>query len=214
MSGAYEVSPLDYVHCDDALLVIDKPAGLLAVPGRGPDKQDCVAARVQADFPDALVVHRLDMATSGLLLMARGAAVQRALNLGFEQRQVGKRYVALVAGKLAASSGEIALPLLPDLADRPRQVVDRGRGRAALTRYRQLGYEPAIDATRVELLPLTGRTHQLRVHMQALGHPILGDTLYAPDPSRAPRLMLHAATLAIVHPLRRTGVVFESAVPF
>lgn len=208
------MNPIRPLYHDEALLVLEKPAGLLAVPGRGPDKQDCLSARVQAVFPEARVVHRLDMATSGLMLMAHSLDAQRKLNLEFELRRVGKRYVALVAGRLAAASGEIALPLLPDLADRPRQIVDSARGRTALTRYLRLGYEPALDATRVELTPLTGRTHQLRVHMQALGHPILGDSLYAPDPLRAPRLMLHAAMLAIVHPVRRTALVFESAVPF
>ena len=210
------------VYVDEHLLVLDKPAGLLAVPGRGPDKQDCAIARAQALWPDALVVHRLDMATSGLLLMARSAAMQRLLGLAFEQRQVGKRYVAVVAGALPnpADAGDgwstIDLPIGADWLARPLQRVDTEAGRPSRTRWRALAYDAATDSTRVALEPLTGRSHQLRVHMQALGHPILGDPLYASPAieARAPRLLLHAAGLQLMHPATNQPLVLESAVPF
>ncbi len=195
------------VYGDGHLVVVDKPAGLLSVPGRGAARQDCAAARVQHHYPDALVVHRLDMATSGLLLLARGAAMQKALSRAFELRQVHKRYVALAAGRVAAPSdaggwGCIDLPLAADWPNRPRQVVDEVHGRPSRTRWRVLGYDAARDATRLELEPVTGRSHQLRVHLLALGHPILGDALYAPPAvrERAPRLLLHASALELVHP--------------
>jgi tRNA pseudouridine32 synthase / 23S rRNA pseudouridine746 synthase len=217
-------TPIDLpppLHVDDWLVVVDKPAGLLSVPGRGPDKQDCVAARVQRVVPDALVVHRLDMATSGLLLFARGLSMQRALSRSFETRQVAKRYVAVVAGQLAAPAADdgwdtIALPLATDWPNRPRQVVDHDHGRASRTRWRVLRRDPAADTTRVELEPVTGRSHQLRVHLQAIGHPILGDALYAPEAvrGRAPRLLLHATELRLVHPGTGASIAWHSPAPF
>lgn len=212
---------LPLVHADRHLLVVDKPAGLLSVPGRGPGKQDCASARVHRGHPDALVVHRLDMATSGLLLMARGPAMQRALSLAFEQRRVGKRYLAMVAGHMEPSRdaggwGGIDLPLAADWPNRPRQAVDWVHGRPSRTRWRVLGYDAARDATRVELEPVTGRSHQLRVHLMALGHPILGDSLYAPPAvrERAPRLLLHASVLELVHPATGERLRWCSPVPF
>lgn len=212
---------LPLVYGDRHLLVVEKPAGLLSVPGRGADKQDCAAARVRRDYPDALVVHRLDMATSGLLLMARGPAMQRALSGAFEQRQVAKRYVALAAGRLAAPAsadgwGCIDLPLAADWPERPRQVVDAVHGRPSRTRWRVLGHDAARDATRVELEPVTGRSHQLRVHLRELGHPILGDALYAPPDVQglSGRLLLHAGSLRFVHPLTGEVMVFERLPPF
>jgi len=210
------------VYADEHLLVVDKPAGLLSVPGRGPDKHDCAAARVQRSYPDALVVHRLDMATSGLLLLARGAPMQRALSRAFAERQVQKRYHALVAGRLDAFQPAddgwclIDLPLAADWPNRPRRIVDQAHGKPSQTRWRVLAYDAAADATRVELEPLTGRSHQLRVHLQSLGHPILGDTLYAPPPvqARAPRLLLHARRLELVHPASREPLAWTSTVPF
>jgi tRNA pseudouridine32 synthase / 23S rRNA pseudouridine746 synthase len=203
------------LHEDKHLLVFDKPAGLLAVPGRGEDKQDCLSARAQAAFADALVVHRLDMATSGLFLMARGIEVQRRLARAFEQREVHKRYIAVVAGRLEAE-GVIDLPLAADWPNRPRQVVNHERGKPSRTHWRALAYDEATDATRVELEPVTGRSHQLRVHLQSLGHPILGDTLYAPAhlQERAPRLMLHATLLAFAHPASGEPMSFSSPAPF
>ena len=212
---------INLLHADDALLVLDKPAGLLAVPGRGDDKQDCLSARVQTAFPDALVVHRLDMATSGLIVMARGIQAQRALNLAFEKRQVHKCYLAVVHGWLEppASSdgwGLIDLPLRLDWLNRPRSIVDSVDGRPSRTRWRVLAHDAAANATRVALEPVTGRSHQLRVHLQALGHAILGDPLYAPPEAfaAAPRLLLHAERLNLFHPLSGAPMAFNSPAPF
>ncbi|ROZ71331.1 pseudouridine synthase [Ramlibacter sp. WS9] len=217
---------LSLLHADTHLLVFDKPSGLLSVPGRGADKQDCMAARAQRAYPDALVVHRLDMATSGLWLMARGADMQRRMSSAFAQREVGKRYAAVVTGRLEtpASSTDgwslIDLPLAADWPNRPRRVVDHEHGKPSQTRWRVL--ESALGAggrggtTRLELEPLTGRSHQLRVHLQALGHPIVGDTLYAPAEVQAqsPRLLLHATGLRFTHPATGEALAFSSACPF
>jgi len=207
-------APLLLLHIDDALLVALKPAGLPAVPGRAEGLQDCLASQVAAAFDDALVVHRLDMATSGLMLFARGPEVQRALSRAFELRTVHKRYVAVVHGRVASEHGEIDLPLMADWPNRPLQKVDRVHGRPSLTRYRVTGLE--ADRTRLELEPVTGRAHQLRVHLLAIGHPILGDALYAPPEARAAaqRLLLHAARLRFEHPVSGATVTFESAAPF
>jgi tRNA pseudouridine32 synthase/23S rRNA pseudouridine746 synthase len=203
------------VHADDCLVVVDKPAGLLSVPGRGADKQDCLSSRVQREFPDALVVHRLDMATSGLFLMARGAQVQRMLSIAFAGREVRKAYVAVVAGRMQGE-GEIDLPLIADWPNRPRQVVDHQAGKPSRTLWRARAYDEARDTTRVELEPITGRSHQLRVHLMAIGHPILGDALYAPAAVQqlAPRLMLHAARLGLAHPATGKELAFASDPPF
>lgn len=198
------------LHLDDALIVVAKPAGLLAVPGRGADKADCVAARVQRHAPDALVVHRLDMDTSGLMVLARGAAAQRALSLAFAERRVHKTYVTVVAGVPLPPGtldgwGDVRLPLIVDWPRRPRSKIDFRHGKPSHTRWRPTGLERWGEfwATRLELQPLTGRSHQLRVHLAALGHPILGDPLYAEGAARhaAPRLLLHAAELALTHPV-------------
>lgn len=209
------------LHADAALLVLDKPAGLLAVPGRGADKQDCASTRAQAQWPDALIVHRLDMATSGLLLMARGAAMQRTLGKAFESRSIRKRYVALVTGQVSAPDadwGEIDLPLMSDWSNRPRQRVDV-HGKPSQTRWRVLAHEHDAQGrpqTRLELEPVTGRTHQLRVHLQAIGHPILGDTLYADADTQArnPRLQLHASELSFMHPVTGEALHWHSPPPF
>jgi tRNA pseudouridine32 synthase/23S rRNA pseudouridine746 synthase len=190
------------IHADHALLVVNKPSGLLSVPGRGEDKQDCLIRRVQTGYPDALIVHRLDFDTSGLLVLARGKAMHRLLSMMFQDRQVEKRYVAVVDGELAPVEGEVNLPLIVDWPNRPRHIVDFATGKPSLTRYRLVRYDSERQCSRVELTPETGRTHQLRVHMQALGHPILGDSLYAHDIARAKasRLLLHAEYLAFAHP--------------
>ena len=195
---------------DDHLLVVDKPAGLLAVPGRGPDKQDCLITRLQTLVPEALVVHRLDQATSGLLLFARHPTVQKALGALFSQRQVNKRYLATVHGQVRPEQGCVNLPLMADWPQRPRQKVDLQLGKPSETCWQVLAYDAASNTTQVHLTPLTGRTHQLRVHMQALGHPIVGDTLYGPADG-APRLMLHAEWLAFTHPV--TGILLEIQSP-
>lgn len=212
-------SGIDLLYADDALLVLDKPSGLLAVPGRGADKQDCLAARVQARYPDALTVHRLDMATSGLMAMARGPAAQRALSMAFAAREVTKRYVAVVAGRLEAPPEEwsiIDLPLIVDWPNRPRRIVDRQLGKPSVTRWRVLGHDEAARTTRVELEPVTGRSHQLRVHLRELGHPILGDALYAPPDVQdmAGRLLLHACSLRFAHPATGEELAFERPAPF
>jgi tRNA pseudouridine32 synthase/23S rRNA pseudouridine746 synthase len=212
-------SAIEPLYADDALLVFDKPSGLLAVPGRGPDKQDCLAARVQARYPDALIVHRLDMATSGLMVMARGAAAQRALSKAFAAREVTKRYIAVVAGRLEAAQetwGVIDLPIIVDWPNRPLRIVDYEAGKPSLTRWRVLGHDDSGATTRVELEPVTGRSHQLRVHLRELGHPILGDALYAPPAVQAlsGRLLLHAWSLGFVHPLTGEALAFESPAPF
>jgi len=217
---------LDLIYRDESLIVANKPAGLLAVPGRGADKQDCLSSRVQAEFPDALVVHRLDMATSGLLLFARGMEMQRRLSHLFRERAIQKRYVAVVAGRLEAPSGEVDLPLIGDWPNRPRQKVDHLSGKPSLTRYRVLGYGEAVhpsihqgernsEVTRVELEPITGRTHQLRVHMAAIGHPIMGDMLYGEKAGGgAERLLLHASALGFAHPLSAELLNLASEPPF
>lgn len=207
---------LKIIYADTHLLILDKPAGLLAVPGRGEAKRDCLVARVQTAFADALVVHRLDQATSGLMLFARGLDAQRRLSRAFERREVGKRYVAVVAGCPTDASGRIDLPLAADWPNRPRQQVDRLHGKASLTCWRVLTQDAGHDCSRLELEPLTGRSHQLRVHLGAIGHPILGDALYAPPEiqSRSPRLLLHAIALALAHPATGERLHFASQAPF
>jgi tRNA pseudouridine32 synthase / 23S rRNA pseudouridine746 synthase len=198
---------LAIVYADESLIVVNKPSGLLAVPGRGLDKADCISLRVQQHYTNALVVHRLDQATSGLMLMARGLAMQRSLNLMFETRKVHKTYVAVVHGLVALDEGRIDLPLAADWPARPKQKVDSQLGKSALTDYRVLSRNTQNHTTRLELVPVTGRTHQLRVHLCAIGHPILGDGLYGSEvhtdaiemPS-ATRLCLHAQHLALTHP--------------
>ena len=212
------------LHADDWLLVVDKPAGLLSVAGRGPAGEDCLHARLQQAWPDALVVHRLDMATSGLMVFARGERAQRILSIAFAARAVEKRYVAIVAGKPepASTDGEgwatIELPLAADWPARPRQKVDAAGGRPSLTRWRvaRESLRAREDGTRLELQPVTGRSHQLRVHLAAIGHPILGDALYAPAPiaGAAPRLLLHAESLALAHPADGRPLVWRCDAPF
>lgn len=189
--------------------MVDKPAGLLAVPGRGEDKQDCLSARVQREYPDALVVHRLDMATSGLMVFARGAEMQRVLSHMFREREVTKRYVAIVAGELDSPTGEVNLPIAADWPNRPLHKIDHESGKPSLTRYTLLAYDAATHTSRLELEPVTGRTHQLRLHMAAIGHPILGDLLYG-NPASAPRLMLHACSLRFAHPITGEELNFAS----
>lgn len=209
---------LDIVHAERRFVVVNKPPGLLSVPGRAPDLADCVARRVERAFPDAsgpLVVHRLDMDTSGLIVLGLDPAAQRQLSIQFERRRVEKRYVALVEGDVPSDAGRIDLPLRVDWPNRPRQIVCPERGKPASTCYRVLARE--IDRTRLELEPLTGRTHQLRVHLadaRGLGRPIVGDALYHPDPAAAPRLMLHAATLAFRPPGSRRLHEFHAPTPF
>ena len=214
-------APLQIIHADESLLVLDKPPGLLCVPGRGADKQDCLSRRVQLHFPDALVVHRLDMATSGLMLMARSIGVQRVLNRMFEHREVRKRYLAVVEGCLPPAQALdgwnlIDLPIALDWPRRPLRLIDAASGKPSQTRWRAVSVDAAANSTRVALEPVTGRSHQLRVHMRALGHPIWGDALYAPAAiqARSARLLLHACTLQLRHPVSHAALHFESPPAF
>ena len=210
--------PLTILHADSAILAVDKPAGLLSVPGRGPDLADCLLARVQAAFPEALLVHRLDRDTSGVIVFALSPAAQRHLGLQFERRHMRKSYVALLAGHLEPATGTVDLPLIVDWPNRPRQKVCAETGRPAVTDWtvlRHLTLPDGRPATRVRLAPLTGRSHQLRMHMLALGHPILGDALYATGAAAAhPRLMLHSETLRLRHPEGGRGLRLHAPVPF
>lgn len=213
------VDGVPVVYADEAIVVLNKPSGMLSVPGRGPDKQDCLSTRVQTVFDDALVVHRLDMATSGLLVMARGAAAQRHLNNAFAQRTVHKRYEAWVFGELITADGTwqvIDLPIIVDWPNRPLRVIDVQRGQPSVTRLRSTRHDAIRGCTRVELEPVTGRSHQLRVHLQAVGYPIVGDALYAPPPvaAMAARLQLHASTLAFPHPVSGDAIQFKSPADF
>jgi len=210
------------VYADESLLALDKPSGLLAVPGRGEDKQDCLSSRVQARYPEALVVHRLDMSTSGLMLLARSPAVQRTLSLAFAAREVHKRYEAVVQGWLAMPPqtkdgwAVINLPISLDWPSRPLRVIDHLLGKPSTTRWQVTRYDPVTDTTRLLLEPVTGRSHQLRVHLQALGHSILGDALYAPAEiqAAAPRLLLHAQQLRLTHPVTGAPLQLLAETPF
>jgi len=205
---------IEYLYQDDQMLVISKPSGLLSVPGRGPEKQDCVWHRVQKQHPTARIVHRLDQATSGLMVLALTASSHRALSIQFQERIPRKRYQALIAGEPEQNEGKVELPLRCDWERRPRQMVDPIQGKAALTHWQCI--ERLGDHSRVLLFPHTGRSHQLRVHMLALGHPILGDEFYAPDTvvALAPRLLLHAEYLALQQPESRQWMEFHSTCPF
>ncbi len=202
------------VYRDDCLLVLDKPSGLLSVPGRGPDLQDCLSARVQAALPTALTVHRLDRDTSGLMVMALDAAAQRALSRQFALRRVEKRYVAIVFGSPQAVEGTIDLPMRKDFDHPPRHRIDPRDGRPAMTSWRLI--ERFDDRSRLEVQPLTGRSHQIRLHLATLGHPVLGDNLYAHPEARAmaPRLLLHAEQLSLWHPRDGRPLRWTAASPF
>lgn len=205
--------PTVLLHADAALLVVKKPEGLLSVPGKGAEKADCLIARLLARYPRVLLVHRLDTDTSGVMVFARTSAAQVSLAGQFERRETVKHYIARVAGQVAGDAGTVDLPLTVDWPNRPRQHVNHDTGRPAITDWQVIARGP--DETRVALTPHTGRTHQLRVHMAALGHPILGDPLYAKGPAADhPRLMLHAETLGFRHPVTGEAVTFTSPCPF
>lgn len=199
------------IYKDAAVLAVDKPTGLLTVPGRGPDKQDCCFSRVLERFPEARVVHRLDMDTSGVLLFARSPEAQRNLSLQFERREIQKRYVAVVEGVVPEEEGTIDYPLRKDMTQRlpPKHLVDCVRGKKALTEWRVL--ERLEDSTRLALFPKTGRSHQLRVHLQAMGFPIVGDPIYG---SPAARLMLHAEAIEFTQPDSGERISLECLAPF
>ena len=201
------------LHHDHEIVVVNKQAGILSVPGRGDDKSDCLINRVRGVFPTVLLVHRLDQDTSGVMVFGLTPHAQRNLSKQFEERRTKKTYVARLAGRLEPKTGTVDLPLIVDWPNRPRQKVDHDQGRPAQTDWRVIRADDR--ETRVRLMPLTGRSHQLRVHMAELGHPILGDPLYASGAAADyPRLMLHAETLRFKHP--ETGVMqsFSAPVPF
>lgn len=205
------------IHVDHEILVVDKPAGLLSVPGKGEGREDCLIARLRGAFPTVLLVHRLDLDTSGVMIFGLTPHAQRHLGLQFEHRQTRKHYIARLWGRLEPKEGHVDLPLCVDWPNRPRQHVDPVNGKPAQTDWRVLRYEdaPAGETTRVRLTPLTGRSHQLRVHMREQGHAILGDPLYATGEARAfPRLMLHAESLRVRHPDGGKHMTFTAPVPF
>jgi len=205
---------LTVIYQDDDLLVIDKPSGLLSVPGKGEHVRDSVQVRAQESFPRALTVHRLDMETSGLIIMALTKDAHRHLSRQFQDRLVDKIYVAVVDGVVAADEGEIDLPLICDWPNRPKQIVDHEVGKPSLTRWKVLAREK--NQTRLALYPETGRSHQLRVHCQAIGHTILGDKLYAESDviRRSSRLLLHANAIMFTHPVRQEQLTFHSEAEF
>jgi tRNA pseudouridine32 synthase/23S rRNA pseudouridine746 synthase len=206
-------SPLDILHEDHEILVVNKPAGLLSVPGKGPELADCLIARLEAAYPQVLLVHRLDRDTSGVMVFGLTAHAQRHLGLQFEKRQTKKTYLARITGRLEPKTGTVDLPLIVDWPNRPLQKVDHETGKPAVTDWRVM--KASDEESRVKLYPQTGRSHQLRVHMLALGHPILGDPLYAPETAdQYPRMMLHAEELRLRHPDGGEGMKFRVAAPF
>lgn len=215
MSAGYSPpdTPLEILYADHEVLVVNKPPGLLSVPGKGAHLADCLIARIQAAYPEALLVHRLDRDTSGVMVFALTPHSQRHLGLQFEKRQVRKTYVARVAGAVLENKGTVDLPLAVDWPNRPMQRVDVEKGRPAVTEWRVL--RRSENETRLRLFPQTGRSHQLRVHMREIGHPILGDPFYADGPARAhPRLMLHSESLRFRHPDGGKGMTFTAKAPF
>jgi tRNA pseudouridine32 synthase/23S rRNA pseudouridine746 synthase len=207
---------LDILFQDEYLLVLNKPSGLLSVPGRGEDKQDCLITRVQAEYSNALIVHRLDMSTSGLMILAIGKELERSLSILFQHRKIDKKYIAVVDGEVSPTVGEVDLPLITDWPNRPKQKVDFETGKASQTQYSVLSYDDKNNTTRLELSPLTGRTHQLRIHMQSIKHAILGDELYADKNTieKSSRLLLHACYLSFQHPITNEVLKIESKPEF
>jgi tRNA pseudouridine32 synthase/23S rRNA pseudouridine746 synthase len=212
--------PVEVLHVDEHIIVAIKPAGLLAVPGRGADKQDCLSARLAAEYGDIHIVHRLDQATSGLMVFARTLPALRNLHAQFREGKVDKAYEAIVVDKLEQTSFTIDLPLGADWPNRPKQKVDLESGKPSTTRVDVISFDATTSTSRVRLIPVTGRTHQLRVHMQAIGHAIVGDALYSEEidlqaiPDMASRLMLHACELAFAHPVTQERLSFASAPTF
>lgn len=215
MNADYDppTDPLEILHDDHEIIVVNKPSGLLSVPGRGEHLADCLISRLQEVFPQALLVHRLDRDTSGLMIFALTASAQRHIGQQFEKRQVKKTYIARVWGRVAEKAGTVELPLIVDWPNRPLQHVDFEHGKPAITDWRVMRYEG--ETTRMRLMPQTGRSHQLRVHMRELGHPILGDPFYSEGEALDfPRLMLHAQALRLKHPDGGMGVSFTAPTPF
>tara|TARA_R110000850_G_scaffold15957_19_gene49672 strand:- start:335 stop:1015 length:681 start_codon:yes stop_codon:yes gene_type:complete len=208
--------PVDIVREEEGFVLLAKPAGLLSVPGRNRANYDCVLGRIQLEYPHASMVHRLDFDTSGIMVVARHKRAHAAISRQFEQRTTRKMYIAIVSGQLSAPHGEIAMAIAPDKERRPRYKVCEKNGKPSLTRYRVVSYDAATDTSRLVLMPVTGRSHQLRVHLSAIGHPILGCQFYAPEviQNAAPRLLLHAQELEFASPDDGARVVGRSPCPF
>jgi len=204
------------LYRDEAMLIVEKPSGLLTVPGRGPEKKDCLINRLLKPYPNARIVHRLDQATSGLVIIALSHPAQKALGQLFENRAIEKSYEAIVDGHIEEDAGKVELPLICDWPNRPRQMVDLENGKSALTHFEVISRDDKRAQTRVALHPFTGRSHQLRVHMLAIGHVILGDTLYAEGDAlkASDRLLLHARELRFQHPLTGETIDIQSPAPF
>lgn len=206
--------PVRTLYSDDQLLIVEKPSGLLSVPGRHPENKDCMITRVREQHPSAQVVHRLDMDTSGLMVVALTPDSHRHLSKQFEQRQTQKTYIAQVYGVPTPNNGTIEAPIICDWPNRPKQKICSETGKPATTHYEVLNAEN--DHARVKLTPVTGRSHQLRIHLAHIGHPILGCAFYAHENAlnASPRLLLHAHTLGFTHPSTEHWMAFESTVPF
>lgn len=205
---------IEILHVDDDIIIVNKQADVLSVPGRGPEKLDSISHRLSLQFDEIHIVHRLDMATSGIMVFARHKDSLRFLQQQFQNRLTKKTYQAIVAGRLTPTTGAINLPMRCDWPNRPRQMVCYEYGKKSLTRWRVIEY---IEGnTRIELMPVTGRSHQLRIHCDAMGHPILGDHLYGTDESQnaTEHLCLHAQSLTFTHPSSLQELTFSSSVPF
>ncbi|MFV1985433.1 MAG: pseudouridine synthase [Thiohalomonadales bacterium] len=207
---------LNIIYQDEYIIVLNKPPGLLSVPGRGVDKQDCLVSRVLMEYPMALIVHRLDMSTSGIIVLALNQKIQRLLNTLFAARAIDKKYIAVVDGIIETRNDEINKPLICDWPNRPKQIVDENHGKASLTRFNVISIFKDSNISRVELMPTTGRTHQLRVHMHYIGHAILGDELYASEAvaNKSDRLLLHATEMKFTHPITGGELILKSPAPF
>ena len=209
------LSSIEIIYIDSQILVVNKPTLLLSVPGRAEDNKDCLSTRLQENgYPDALIVHRLDWETTGLMILARNPEAHRELSRQFQDREVKKGYTALCWGEPSANKGQIELPMRYDPPNKPRQIIDHIQGKYALTYWEKLECHPTYS--RIKLMPYTGRSHQLRVHMQAIGHPLLGDPLYAHRLAftAAPRLCLHASELSITHPTNKRRLNFKCPATF
>ncbi|WP_298429561.1 RluA family pseudouridine synthase [uncultured Jannaschia sp.] len=204
--------PIPVIHEDAHLLVVDKPAGLLSVPGRGEHLSDCLLTRLAETHPEVLLCHRLDRDTSGIMVFALTKLAQRKMGRLFETKRVKKRYIARVAGAVAEAKGTIDLPLIVDWPNRPLQHVNHETGKPSVTDWERVAVEDGT--TRMKLMPRTGRSHQLRVHMRELGHPILGDPFYSDDSEAWPRMMLHAEGLKFEHPVEGSMLRLEAPCPF
>lgn len=209
-------APYKIVYIDSELLVIDKPYDLLTVPGRGIENQDCLINRVLREQPNARIVHRLDYATSGLVIIPMSYEAQKSISRQFEQRSTQKQYIAVVHGIVNEDAGVIDFPLICDWPNRPKQMIDLENGKPAQTEFKVLARDIRQNSTRVELKPITGRSHQLRVHMLALGHPILGDRFYASGDAlnASNRLLLHAQSISFDHPESAERLHIEASAPF